>query len=191
MPFNQFFLNFYFASLLFLALPCSANLNDPIDYYHRSDASIKLELEKIEKAHLQKGIDKFKQGKFDYAWQEFATILHFVPNHPKALESLGQLSVQIEKPKRAKRYFERALIFSHDHETYGLYAKFLMKQNDIHAAERQLISAIELAPEKAEYYHLLAQIYWEQKEFKLSAHYTQLALKKGLSLQNLAKELTG
>ena len=82
------------AIILCFTAKVSANYGEPFNYYVPAPSKI---LENVEKYHLNQGVDKVKQGKYEYAWSEFAFMLHYFPNHPKALEWLGELAKPNEK----------------------------------------------------------------------------------------------
>jgi|GEM_PF-5275553 tetratricopeptide (TPR) repeat protein len=115
---------------------------EPRNYYH---ATAKKEIMQIEHYHLNQGIEKFKQGKYEYAWSEFASILHYFPNHPKALQQLSDLSIQIEEPQRAVKYFERAIsYFPNEAPTYEILGSFFYRLKNYNQAITQYKKGLAL-----------------------------------------------
>ena len=95
----------------------------PFNYYVPAPDRL---LENVEKYHLNKGIDMVKKGEYEFAWGEFAFMLHYFPNHPRALQLIGDLSIQMEQSDRALKYFDRAVrLYSKDAPTFAIYAVFL------------------------------------------------------------------
>ena len=110
---------------IILSTRLMANISQPADYYLSIHSPL---LVKTEQYHLQQAIDKLLQQDLEQAWNELAFVLHYFPNHPKALSLLSDLSFKMKQPARAKRYFERALSLYPDHaSTYTLYGEFLMR----------------------------------------------------------------
>lgn len=166
----------FFSLFMLFCIPfCTALASELINYYDQNEC---IEVEKLEKHHLQLGIEKFNKGKFEYAWKELATVLHFIPNHPKALQMIADLSMQMEKPQRAIRYFERALQNFDDANTHALYGKLLYDAKEYEPAIEQLLLAVELAPDEANYYHWLSLAYKKNHDLAQALTFAELALQK-------------
>jgi Tfp pilus assembly protein PilF len=99
-------------------------------------------LTKTEQHHLEQALRKLNEQDLEQAWNELAFVLHYFPNHPKALALLSDLSFKLAQPIRAKRYFERALSLYPDHApTYALYGEFLMRDSKYSLAVAQFKKA--------------------------------------------------
>jgi predicted Zn-dependent protease len=110
-----------------LCLISTCSVAAPINYYQAATTEW---LAQTEHYHLQQGIEKAKLGQFEYAWSEYAFMLHYFPNHPRALELMGNLSIQMKQPDRASKYFERAIaLYPNDDATQAMYNEFLQKIN--------------------------------------------------------------
>lgn len=176
------------ASLFCFSTNSLANTyGEPFNFYEPAPNKI---LSNVEKYHLNQGIDKVKQGKYEYAWSEFAFMLHYFPNHPKALQLISDLSVQMENPARAERYFERAIrLYPNESETHALHGIFLHKlgryQESVDAYKR----AIALNDKPVDYHYNLGLAYYEMKDFKEALQQAEIAYNKGYPLPGLKDKL--
>lgn len=160
---------------------------EPYDYYVPAPDRL---LENVEKYHLQQGIDKVKQGKFDYAWSEFAFMLHYFPNHPRALQLISDLSLQMEQTNRAIKYFDRALrLYPNNSATYALYGVFLHKLEKYELAIEQYTKALYLDNSSAEYYYNLGLAQFALQQYEQSNISAQKAYQKGYPLPALKEKL--
>jgi predicted Zn-dependent protease len=97
----------------------------PLNYYQSTSTDW---LNQTEHYHLEQGIEKAKLGQWEYAWSEYAFMLHYFPNHPRALELMADLSIQMKQTDRASKYFERAIdLYPNDATTQAMYHAFLQK----------------------------------------------------------------
>lgn len=114
-------------------------------------------LTKTEQHHLEQALHKLNEEDLEQAWSELAFVLHYFPNHPKALALLSDLSFKLGQPIRAKRYFERALSLYPAHApTYALYGEFLMRDSKYSLAIAQFKKAIILDKNALEYQNQLS-----------------------------------
>lgn len=166
------FVNTICLTLLLCSNTAAAKSSEPLNYHTAAGKVI----DSIEKKHLNGGNEKFKKGRFEFAWQEYASILHFIPNHPKALEQIGLLSLQMEKPQQAKRYFERAISLFDDPSSHNLYARFLLDNKQYELAQTHLERAIALGDQETEGFYQLALHYWLEHDYSQAQQYLSLAL---------------
>ena len=114
---------------IFLCLLCITKTifgHAPLNYYQ----SVPSVVEQQEKFHLQHAQVNAKKGQWDYAWNEYAFLLHDYPNHPEALKLLSDLSIKMNQTERVSKYFERALsLYPEDNVTQEMYKGFLKKIN--------------------------------------------------------------
>lgn len=141
---------------LSLAFPTGlqANFSQTTNYYLSLKSPF---LAKTEQYHLEQAQRKLNEQDFEQAWNELAFVLHYFPNHPKALSLLSDLSFKLQQPIRAKRYFERALSLYPDHApTYSLYGEFLIRDAKYTLAITQFKKAIVLDKNSSEYQNQLS-----------------------------------
>lgn len=163
-----------------------AETNEPFNYYHPASGF----LEEIEKNHLQKGIDKVKKGQFEFAWNEFAFLLHYFPNHPHALQIISDLSLQMEDKARAIKYFDRATkLYPQEAPTYALYGIFLTKIGQPQKAITLYQKAIEIDGKPAEYYYHLGLAYLAMHDYKNANLSAQKAYRLDYPLPGLKDKL--
>lgn len=131
-----------------------ASFSQTANYYLSLNTAL---LAKTEKYHLEQAQRKLNDQDFEQAWNELAFVLHYFPNHPKALSLLSDLSFQLQQPLRAKRYFERALSLYPDHApTYALYGEFLRRDAKYSLAIVQFKKAVILDKNTPEYQNQLS-----------------------------------
>lgn len=179
----------FLACFLIMPTPALANYGEPFNYYEPAPSKI---LSNVEKYHLEQGRDKVRQGKYEYAWSEFSFMLHYFPNHPVALQHIGELSMQMEDPARAERYFERALrLYPSEDETYALYGVFLHKTKRYEEAVEAYTKAIALNDKPVEYHYNLGLTYFEMELYNQALTEAQIAYNQGyplLGLKNMLKD---
>lgn len=172
---------------LMAQLNVHASAGEPYNYYLPAPDRL---LENVEKYHLQLGIDKFKKGQFEYAWSEFAFMLHYFPNHPQALQLVGDLAVQMEDENRAIQYFERAIkLYPQEAPTHALYGVFLHKIGQIESAIQRYQKAISIDAKPAEYHYNLGLAYFSQGAYEQSYTCAQNAYQRGYPLPALKDKL--
>lgn len=164
-----------------------ANYGEPFDFYVPAPSNL---LENVEKYHLSQGIDKVKQGKYEFAWSEFAFMLHYFPNHPRALELIGDLSLQMETPERALRYFETAIrLFPEQAETHALFGVFLHKLGRYDEAVESYQRALAHNDKVVDYHYNLGLAYFALKDYKNALEQATIAYNKGYPLPGLKDKL--
>lgn len=164
----------------------AAFAKEPYNYYLPAPNHI---LESVEKAHLPQGIEKSKHGKYEYAWGEFAAILHYFPNHPKALEQLCELSLQMEQPLRAEKYFERAIkTFPEQPQTHVQYGVFLDRIGKPDAAISHYEQALALNMVTGELYHRLSRAYLANEDYQHAEFAAKMAKRLGYVANHMPKD---
>lgn len=164
-----------------------AEAGEPYNYYVPAPDRL---LENVEKYHLQKGISLVKKGQFEYAWSEFAFMLHYFPNHPHALQLISDLALQMEDNTRALKYFERAMkLYPNEAPTYALYGIYLHKTGKIKQAIEYYQKAVKLDDKPAEYHYNLGLAYFALQEMEQSYMAAQKAYQRGYPLPGLKDKL--
>ncbi|MAZ44938.1 MAG: hypothetical protein CMF48_07175 [Legionellales bacterium] len=130
-----------FSFPLLLLLPTVAVAEAPYNFY--APAPVKL-IENVENNHLPQAERELAKGNLDFAWGELAFVLHYFPNHPKALRQAGELSITMGAPAKAVTLFERALnLYPSVSETAGIYGEFLVEAHLNDAAITRLLPLVE------------------------------------------------
>lgn len=173
--------------MLLYASHLSAEAGEPYNYYYPAPDRL---LENVEKYHLQQGIDKVKKGEFEYAWSEFAFMLHYFPNHPRALQLISDLSIQMEDSVRTVKYFERALkLYPKEAPTYALYGVFLHKVGQPEKAIEQYLHALKIDNKPAEYHYNLGLAYYALNQLDKAYDAAKNAYSRGYPLPGLKEKL--
>lgn len=174
-------------SLILFATSAVANAGEPYNYYVPAPDRL---LENVEKYHLQLGIDKLRAGQYEYAWSEFAFMLHYFPNHPIALQYISEISMQTEQHEKAKRYFERAIkLYPQESATYALYGIFMHKIAAFELAISYYQQAIALDDTPAEYHYNLGLSYLALDQYEQANQAAQKAYHLGYPLLGLKNQL--
>ena len=167
--------------------PLFANYGEPYNFYQPAPSNL---LENVEKYHLNQGVEKVRQGKYEYAWSEFAFMLHYFPNHPKALQQAANLSIQMESPDRAERQFERAIrLYPNEAETHALYGIFLHNLKKYELAIEEYKKAIALNSHVIDYHYNLGLAYFALKDYQNARIEAEIAYNKGYPLPGLKDKL--
>ncbi len=174
-------------SMAIMSSPAQAAYGEPFNYYEPAPDKI---LENVEKYHLGQGIEKARTGKYEYAWSEFAFMLHYFPNHPVALTQIGNLSIQMENPKRAEKYFDNAIrLFPHEANTYALQGVFLHNQGHFDKAIESYEKALKLNDTPLEFHYNLGLALFATEDYQASLEHAQKAYQHGYPLPGLKEKL--
>jgi Tfp pilus assembly protein PilF len=164
-----------------------ANLPQHSNYYQSQSSTL---LENTEKFHLQQALHKLEQQDHEHAWSELAFVLHYFPNHPRALALLCELSLKMEQSSRATRYLERAIqLYPEEAATYGLFGQFLMQNAKYTDAVAQFKKAILLDNLNSNYHYQLSLAYLALQNYALANKEAQLAQFKGHDIAPLKEKL--
>ena len=165
----------------------SVEPHDPQDYYNSVAKEL---LHNVEKYHLNQGITSMREGKNYNAWQDFDFILRYFPNHPRGLQLMGELTLQVKAPPKGQIYFDRAIrLFPNSASNYATYGIFLHKQGKLQQAIEQYKRSIELNPNSASFNYNLGLAYYETKQLSLSNESAQRAYELGYPLPGLRNKL--
>lgn len=166
---------------------CLASSSGPFNYFQSPPAEL---LANIEKFHLAQGIEKAKEGKFEYAWSEFAFLLHYFPNHAGALKLISDLSLQMKQTQRARKYFERALkLYPDEPITYSDYGNFLIKIAEFEEAITQYKRALAFDESNSYYHYQLGLAYFAIQNYALANRFAQNAYQHGMHESVLKEKL--
>jgi tetratricopeptide (TPR) repeat protein len=173
-----------------LAMGAHAQGNGDYDYYRKYNTPPKDLLYNVEKYHLLQGIEKLGRHQFKYARDDFAFMLHYFPNHPRALLLMMDTLFQAKQPKMFEQYMSRALqLFPETPSTHvvdGIY-KHRMGQYD--AAVQAYGRGLDLKEDSADAHYNLALTYVEMKKLDKANAHAQRAYALNHSLPGLRRKL--
>jgi tetratricopeptide (TPR) repeat protein len=162
---------------------------DPHDYY---DPDWRHLLKKVDEYHLRQGTDKMLNKQYQYAWEDFDFMLRYFPNHPQALELMGDLSILMNKPEMGDDYYRKAFTLfpkgtrgSH----YSGYAKFLIKTGRYKDAVEAGKTALKKTPNSTEAHYYLGLAYYALNDYKLANEHAQKAYARNYPLTDLRDKL--
>lgn len=164
-------------------------------YHNYYDPNEKKELLKnVNAYHLIQGTEKmFKgQGHYQYAYGDFAFMLHYFPNHPQALELMGQLSLLMNQPEIGEDYYKKAFELypkSIKPQTYVDYGKFLYKAGKMRESNEACKTALSMNPNMTEAHYYIGLTYFASKDYKLANEHAQRAYAKGFKETELRDKL--
>jgi len=164
--------------------------NDPHNYYLATAQNRGDLLHNVEKYHLPQGLEKLRQKKYRRAWEDFDFILRYYPNHPKGLLYMSDLSLRMNKPVQAEKYFQKAFkLYPGYADTHALYGIFLQKSGKLDEAIRQYKKALSLAPDSSETHYNLGLALYNKGDYEGALQHARVAYQLGFPLPGLRKKL--
>jgi tetratricopeptide (TPR) repeat protein len=145
---------------LFTALVYADDLNK--DYFAVYDEHDTQLLINVERYHLATGNfwKWYNAKKYYLAVEELQFVLRYFPNHPKALQLMGNIAKLTEAPALAIPYYENALRLYPEYAiTHAQYGGYLVDVGNVQAAMPHLKKAIDMDPSLAQAYAALAKAY--------------------------------
>ena len=160
------------------------------DYYDKS-LTVQLELlHNVEKYHLNQGIEKLREHRYDAAMADFIFMLRYFPNHPKALLHVSEVCIKTKKIDVGKKLFEKAIAISPGQApTYVLYGIYLHKIGEYEKAAKNYNKALEIEPDSAETHYNLGLAYLKVNKLKLAEEHAAKAYNLGFPLPGLRDKL--
>lgn len=165
------------------------------DYYDYDPKVHKL-VKTVEAYHLNQGIGKLQAGHYEFAFGDFKFMLHYYPNHPRALELAGQTALLLHQKETADALFKRAIrLFPHSPRagkaiTYKEYGKFLYEAKEYDKAIAALKQSLALDDISSEANYYLGLSYYAKKDYKHANDHAQVAYADGFPLTELREKLT-
>jgi tetratricopeptide (TPR) repeat protein len=164
----------------------------PWDYYTARPADISI----VETRHFTPEVEQLKSGKSGWLAGDISYTLGVFPNHPRALNSIANLSI---REKRAKPehssfsvdcWFDRAIRFRPDDSTVRMiYAVYLNKTNKSKEALEQLEVAAKNDSDDANLNYNIGLVYFELKNYEKSLYFAHRAYELGFPLPGLKNKL--
>lgn len=164
----------------------------PFDYRLRTT----FDLDVVERAHFTPEVEAGIAGSTGYLGGDLSYTLVAVPNHPRALTTMGKVGVRDKSPKLrgakypVECYFDRAIRFTPDdpavYAAYGVYLSSLGRSEEALKAFRK---AVELAPDDATINYNAGLIYMRYKDYDKALFHARKAYEKGFPLPGLKNKL--
>lgn len=161
--------------------------NKKYDYYKSVSAQ-----QWAESYHMKPGIQKFNEGNFEGAFREFDFILRYIPNHPRALALIGDVSIVIKRADLGDGYFKKAFELYPQTvraSSYKDYGRFLYRSGNYKDAVPTLKKSLQMDSSMSEAHYLLGLSYFELKELQQANHHAQIVYAKGFPLSELRDKL--
>ena len=167
----------------------------PFDYRDPDPARQKV-MREISGTHFNADVENLVRGQTGAIGADISFLLHYFPNHHRALDAMARLSVRerTDPPRGAQYpvecYFDRAMKFSADDAIVRLlYAKFLSSKRQYDKAVSELQEAARLSPDNANVRYNLGLALAELKRYDEAAEQAQKAYELGFQLPGLRKKL--
>ena len=180
-------------SLITILCRCGdlALAQEPIDYFAPRDQATARAIKVVEEHHittassLRKSIyELIGEGHYNQALNEVNFVLKYVPNHPVALQIAGSISRLTKKFSIAVSYYEKALRLYPQHaKTHAQYGQFLLQIDQLDNAIERLKRAVEIDPNLAAGYALLANAYGKKGNTDLAREAAEKARELGFKEQ--------
>jgi tetratricopeptide (TPR) repeat protein len=181
------------ASCLLLATASMAQEGNR-DYYRanekRDDAQA---LRTAEQYHMEPGIVRMNSRDYPGAYGDFAFILQFFPNHPRALAMISELCDLKWKSPRCEvdEWFQKAIARNPKAApTYLVLGLHLHRLKRLPEAVESYQKALSLDPLSANAHYNLALAYFDLNQFDQSNRQAQLSYALGVRLPGLRDKLT-
>jgi len=166
------FERYIFILLLFAATPASGFM---LDFYNCDNPSL---LENVEQHHLyrnpylgvKEGVKQIiAEKKFVTAANELRYVLERVPNHPRALEYVAQVSEGLKDPLMGFFYFKRAVtIYPQYAYTHFQFGSYLLDVGNVDESIAELNISVRMDPSLGSAYAVLAKAYERKGEIALA-----------------------
>lgn len=179
-----------FSSLLFFGVAATAQEGNRDYYTARSANDIEL-LTAVEKYHLQLGYDELSQKRYEAAFGDAKFILHYFPNHPKALMMLSEICNRSQSPTcNPDEWFEKAVFRNPAvSETYVIFGIYLHRTKRLDAAVKSYKQALEIDPMSLNAHYNLGLAYTDLKQYELANQHAQKSYALGAPFPGLRERL--
>ena len=151
------------------------------DYFLKNaDKKVSQTVYNVNRNHLKPALKLYAQGRPKSALPDLKFVLTYVPNHPKALQLMGVVAIEIESPKLGSFYFQQAVHLFPTHAlTFAQYGKYLVDIGEFEEAVRMLEIAIKKNPRLALGYGWLEQAYAKKGDVAKSKEMARKAKELG------------
>ncbi len=145
-----------------------------------------------ESYHMKPGIKRMNERNFTSAFNEFDFVLRYVPNHPRALSLMGDITILMKRPELGDNYFKKAFELypkTAKAESYKDYGRFLYLSGNNEGAIQALEKSLQLDPKLSLAHYYLGLTYCATKDFVRANHHAQIVYSKGFPLSELREKL--
>lgn len=133
-----------------------------VDYFRKDiDPYVKNDIFQRERDHMGREFwDAVRGAKFQRALDDLDFVLRYVPNHPKALSTIGFISRVGKNPVIANLYYQRALQRFPQHAlTHAQYGAYLADIGKVNEGIARLQKATAMDPNLVSAHLWLAKVY--------------------------------
>jgi tetratricopeptide (TPR) repeat protein len=117
-------------------------------------------------------------------------MLKYFPNHPQALDKLGEVGLALKRPDIADERFRAAIErYPQRDETYVVYGTFLHRLGRVDAAIAQYQKALEINPDSPFGNYNLGLAYVDRKNYSQANVHARKAYELGVAFPGLRKKL--
>ena len=161
------------------------------DYYAAGfDRAATTDLRNVERYHYGPAVEKLRRKQYAYALADIEFVLRYFPNHPNALDLIGDWGVATKRTEIAEEHFKKAIALYPEHDaTYTVYGTFLHKVRRVDEAIAQYKKALELNPESPYANYNLGLAYVERKNYAQANAHAQKAYRLGMTFPALRQKL--
>ncbi len=154
------------------------------DYYRKNvEKRVAQTVYQVDRNHLKPALRYYSEGRVKRTLPDLKFVLRYVPNHPKALQLMGVVAIEIGRPKLGSTFFRQAVhLFPAHALTFAQYGKYLIDIGDLEEAVKMLDIAIKKEPRFALAYAWLELAYTKKGDVKKSKEIARKA--KGLNNKN-------
>lgn len=179
------------------APPCGVISGDrphygPIDYRKANKQQLSL----VEGVHFTPGVETLTRPGSSYFGDDLSYTLRVFPNHHRALITIQRLAERekTDSPAHAEFsvacYFDRGLRYAPDDTVLRmLYARYLIRQNQLNEAVRHLDEVIRLAGDNAFTHFNAGLIFFDMKDYDRALIQAHRAINLGFTRPDLKDRL--
>jgi tetratricopeptide (TPR) repeat protein len=161
------------------------------DYYAAaSSRAATTDLRNVERYHYRPALEKMQKRQYHYAFSDIEFVLKYFPNHPGALDLMGDWGVATKRADLAEEHFKTAIALYPQHDdTHTIYGVFLEKLGRVDEAIAQYKKALEINPNSPFAHYNLGLVYVARKEYTQANVHAQKAYSLGLTFPALRAKL--
>jgi len=161
------------------------------DYYAAgSDRAATTDLRNVERYHYGPAVEKLRRKQYGYALADIEFVLKYFPNHPNALDLIGDWGVATKRTELAEEHFKKAIALYPQHDaTYTVFGVFLHKVGRVDEAIARYKKALELNPESPYANYNLGLAYVDRKDYVQANFHAQKAYRLGMPFAGLRTKL--